>query len=185
MPKSVTFNEWGAILDIHSLSIDDLTENAMDRTIVPPLLAGRIDAGIAWFINDGVQARVQGQDTDWLKFSDIGLSIPSSTIIANLETIENDPETVAAFVRAVIRGWEFTRDNPDEAFSIFMEKQPQVDEVFNETKLPLVLELIESDQGLATFDAEAWENLKTLYMDSDLLKVDLDLSEVYTTEFLP
>lgn len=183
--KSVTYNEWEAIADIHELDRDAINEVAMDRGIVEPMLADRIDAGIAWLINDGVQLGVQGQETDWIPFSELGLEIPSSTLVANTETIEQNPEMVEAFVGAVLRGWQYTIDNPDEAVEIFKEYAPDADPVFNEEKLPLVLDLTESEQGLGHSNPDAWQNLKQLYQDSGLLEEDIDLSTVYTNDLMP
>lgn len=50
-----------------------------------------------------------------------------STINIRAESIENDPQTVAAFTRALTRALEFTDQNREEAFAIAREEFPTFD----------------------------------------------------------
>jgi NitT/TauT family transport system substrate-binding protein len=184
--KSVTYPEWQALAKMKNLDIKamKITEVGIDRAIVEPMLAKRIDAGIAWVINDGVQLQLK-QETGFLKFSDLGINIPSSTLITNKATMEKDPKMVKAFTAAVLKGWKYTQDNPKEAFQIIMKYAPKIDPIFNETKLPMVIELAKSPKGIGYNDPVKWENLKKLYSEFGLLKIDLDITKVYTNNFMP
>ena len=51
-----------------------------------------------------------------------------STINVKLSTIQNDPETVKAFVDGMKKGLAFVRDNKEEAFAIAKEEFPTMDE---------------------------------------------------------
>jgi|ADGO01.1.fsa_nt_gi ABC-type nitrate/sulfonate/bicarbonate transport systems, periplasmic components len=50
-----------------------------------------------------------------------------STINIRTESIENDPETVAAFTRGLVRALEFTDQNREEAFEIAKKEFPTFD----------------------------------------------------------
>lgn len=50
-----------------------------------------------------------------------------STLNIRAESIENDPETVAAFTRALVRALEFTDQNREEAFEIARKEFPTFD----------------------------------------------------------
>lgn len=182
--KSVTYTEWQAMEKMQGLDPKSVTEVAMDRAIVEPMMSKKIDAGIAWMINDGTQLQVNGFDVGLLPFKNLGLQIPSSTIVANSKDVAKNPELVKAFVGAVLKGWQYTIDHPDEAFEIFKKNAPKADVKFNQAKLPMVIDLLKSDKGLGYNNPAAWENLKKLYSDFGVLKSPVDLNQVYTNNFL-
>jgi len=183
---SVTYNEWEAVTEINNVDRDQINEIGVGENIVQALLADRVDAAIGWSFNQFLETKLKGGNVDFVSFDDLGLEIPSSTLVANSEMIASDPETVDAFVDAVLKGWEFTLDNPDEALDIFLNAHPEVDQEYNTEKLPLVLELVRAPdtETIGFSNQDAWEELKNFYEDSGLLEEDVSLDEVFTNEFV-
>src|SRR5436189_79759 len=69
------------------------------------LAAGKVDAIVGWTFNEALETTLKGVPTYTLKFDHLGLHVPGSTIIANTSMVKSDPQTVKAFVDAVLRGW--------------------------------------------------------------------------------
>lgn len=183
--KSFVYNEYRAILKLNDLDASKIREVHTESIITEPLLAGQIDGGIGVTYVDGILPALNGTEVDTIKFADLGLDVPSLTLVANTRTIEESPDVVEAFVAASLKGWEDVRADPDEAFEIFMEHNPEADEAFNKAKLPLVLEHMFSGDNFGENDATKWENLKQIYTDLELLGNPVELDEVFTNEFLP
>lgn len=126
---------------------------------------------------------------DWVLFRDVGLPMYSSSLIVNAATIEKKPDLVARFTRAFVRGWEYAKAHPDEAFALTIKAQPTLDNKYNKLKLPAVLGLLDSadaqKNGIGHSDRAGWESLQKALIDVDLLKEPVDLDKVYTNKFLP
>lgn len=183
--KSFVFNEYQAILKLNDLDRKKIQEVHTESIITEPLLAGQIDGGIGVTYVDGILPTLNGMEVDTIKFADLGLDVPSLTLVANTRTIEESPDIVEAFVAASLQGWEDVRDDPEEGFEIFKKHNPEADEVFNKAKLPLVLEHMFSAENFGENDSAKWENLKQIYTDLELLGNPVELDELFTNEFLP
>jgi NitT/TauT family transport system substrate-binding protein len=181
---SVTYNEWGAVADLNEVDRGQIDEVSVGENVVQAMLADRVDATVVWTFNQGLEIRLNGGEIDFLTFSDLGLDVPGSTIVANSELIEENPEVVDGFVDAVVKGWEDTLDDPEGALEAFYSYHDEVDHEYNDQKLPLVLELVPSDEGLGFSREESWTSLRDLYEDAELLGSDISPSDAYTNEFV-
>lgn len=181
---SVTYNEWEAVADLNDVDRSQIEEVSVGENIVQAMLADRVDAAVVWTFNQGLEIRLNGGEIAFLTFADLGLDVPGSTIVASSELIEEEPQVVDGFVDAVVKGWEDSLDDPEEALEIFYSYHDEVDHEYNDQKLPLVLELVSSDQGLGYSRDESWANLRDLYEDSELLGSEISASDAYTNEFV-
>ncbi len=187
--KSAVERQWQAVAKINHIDTGRITQVPADLAIAQLIIAGRIDAGVAFFFNDGIRPIAEGVDMDWILFRDVGLPMYSSSLIVNAETIEKKPDLVARFTRAFVRGWEYAKANPDEAFALTIKAQPTLDNKYNKLKLPAVLTLLDSadvqKNGVGHSDRAGWEALRKALVDVDLLKEPVSLDKVYTNKFLP
>lgn len=183
MPRSVTYNEWEAVARINDIDRDQINEVSMDRTVVEPLLSGRVDAAIAWALNDGTQIRQEGVDAEFIPFPELGLDIPASTLATSTDMLEDNPEAVEGMVNAVLRGWEFAMNNPDEALDIFFAQETGAEEDFNREKFPIALDLAGDPDTVGHNDEDAWSALIDLYLDAELLDEPLAIDDVITEGF--
>ncbi len=183
--ESSTYKEWQAVAALNDVDTSQVQEVAVGDAVVQAILTGRVDAIVGWTFNQGLQVQVEGGDVGFLRFGDEGLDIPNSTIAANTDLIESNPDEVSAFVRATAKGWDYTREHPDEALQMLFEEQPEIDVDYNTQKLPLVLDLMGDPGDFGAFDADSWAQLQDLYDSQDLLGRDVTLDgEVYTTDLL-
>ncbi|HEY0185928.1 MAG TPA: ABC transporter substrate-binding protein [Cellulomonas sp.] len=182
---SSTYKEWQALASLDGIDTSQIQEVAVGDAVVQSILTGQVDAIVGWTFNQGLQVQTEGGDVGFLKFGDLGLDIPNSTIAANTDLIASDPDLVSAFVRATAKGWEYTREHQDEALAMLFDAQPEIDVDYNTAKLPLVLELMGEADDFGAFDAESWQRLKDLYDEQGLLDSDVTLDgQVYTTDLL-
>lgn len=183
---SIVFQEYRAAASLNEIDVGKIDEVGVGESLTPALLSGRVAAITAIAHNQGVEAETEGMEVNYLFTSDLGLDVPGWTVTANTETIDSDPEMVEAFVEAIMKGWEFTLDNPDEALQIFLDAHPDVDVDYNTNKLPIILDLIGSPEGqpLGYSDPEAWDQLTELYLEAEVIEEEPDPSDVFTNEFV-
>jgi NitT/TauT family transport system substrate-binding protein len=187
--KSAVERQWRVVAKMQNIDTSKINEVPADLAVAQLIIAGRIDAGVAFFFNDGMRPIVEGIDMDWILFRDVGLPMYSSGLTVNAATIEKKPELVARFTRAFVRGWAYAKANPEEAFALTVKAQPTLDNKYNKLKLPAVLGLLDSPDtlknGVGHSDRAGWEALQKALVAVDLLKEPVDLDKVYTTKFLP
>lgn len=75
------------------------------------------------------QAEMEGMSFNYIPLNSLDerLDYYTPLIITNNDMIENDPETVQAFINAVKKGYEYAIDNPDESAEILSTYVPEYD----------------------------------------------------------
>lgn len=76
------------------------------------------------------QCHIPADELTVFNFYDLGVNIPEDGIYSTRGTWEARPQVSAAFARASMKGWEYARQNPDEALDAVMRR-------IDEEKLPV------------------------------------------------
>jgi NitT/TauT family transport system substrate-binding protein len=101
-------------LDPAKLTISNVAPPARATT----LLSGQIPA-IEFFVmaKPGLEAGAKGANAELrtLLLADHGLDLYSNGIAVTDDFLAKNPDVVKRFVRAALKGWKFTLDNPDKA----------------------------------------------------------------------
>lgn len=134
-----------------------------------------------------LKGRLDGYDLNYIPLTDFDKRLDYYTplFITNEKMIENDSETVAAFIQAVKKGYEYAIDHPKGAAEILYEIIPDSDKEF----------LIQSQEYLSKqyrADAEAWGIMKdevwdryTQFMnESGLITHSISADQQYTNEYI-
>jgi NitT/TauT family transport system substrate-binding protein len=186
--KSVVDKQWEAVARIHKIDRKKITEIPSDRVVAQLMSAGKLDAAVAFFFNDGLLLEAKGQPTGWLLFSDLGLKVYSTSLVVHEDTIKEKPDLVRRFTKAFIRGWTYSKERPEEALDIFLKANPNIDPVYSKLKLPAVLGLTESDDtkknGLGYSNKAGWEAMQRALIDMKLMESPIDVTKVFTNEYL-
>ncbi len=123
-----------------------------------------------------------------LLWADYGFQAYSNAIITTEKMTEENPDLIRRFLKASLRGWEFTLKNPEEAIKILAEYHPiNIQDYL--ANLRLVMDFFRSDDykknGLGHIDPAAMAatvDLVDTYMGVD---VTFSAQDMYTNEFLP
>jgi NitT/TauT family transport system substrate-binding protein len=106
-----------------------------------------------------------------------------STLNVRLESITKQPETVAKFVRAVMKGLQATYANPAEAAEIARKEFPTMPpEDLKATIDRSFKDEIWSRDGLVS--QQAWTTSKSVVMDAGMLKQDVPYAGVIDMQFV-
>lgn len=123
--------------------------------------------------------------------SDYGYPPYATTIETTKGMIEDRPDVVKRFVQASMEGWKSYLENPEPGNRLIMEANPEMtpEQIAYGIEKMKEYELITGGdaqtQGIGVMTEERWQKIKDFMVEADLASEDLDLSEVYTLEFLP
>lgn len=178
-----------AILFAAGLKASDVTMDSIGFTQVESLVTGRDEAVSVYTANEPVQLRAQGYQVHELRVAD-HVHLASNGLITNEKTIAENPDLVRSMVQAILRGLEYTIDNPDEAYQIskkYVENLSSLsleDEATQKLVLITSIELWKADR-LGYSDPLAWKNMQDVLLSMGWMKQALDLNAAYSNDFLP
>ncbi|UTR16231.1 ABC transporter substrate-binding protein [Salipaludibacillus sp. LMS25] len=141
------------------------------------LITERVDAVIGAYINHEVPVlKHEGYDVQYFNPVDFGVpSFHELVIVTNETMMEEDPSTVEAFNRAIVKGFNDMKENPEESLDIlFMhedqENFPLIREV-EEEGLEILLSKMESDEeAFSTQNEDVWEETVKWLSDTGFLE---------------
>jgi NitT/TauT family transport system substrate-binding protein len=186
--RSNTEKQWRAVAKIQNLDTSKIKEVPADRAIAQLIENKNIDAGVAFYFNDGLKVVSDGTPMSWILFTDAGLQIYSTALLTHADMIKEHPDLVRRFTRAFLKGWTYSASNPKEALDIFVKANPTVDAKYSALKLPEVLKLTQSEDskqnGLGHSTKESWEAMQKALIDMEMMKAPVDVTQVFTNDFL-
>lgn len=138
-----------------------------------------------------MNAKVNKIDVDSFFFKDINpvFDYYSPVLVANNDLINNDPETVKAFLSATKKGYEFAIDNPEEAAQILIKGDDTgslvgSEELVIESQKYMANEYIAEAEKWGYIDAARWNAFYQWLNDEKLVEKDLELNSYFTNDYL-
>lgn len=158
--------------------------------LMSSMTTGNVDATIGCLVNHEVpQMEEEGFAVSWFDLDDYGVpTYYEGVFLANDDAIENDSETLKAFLRASARGFADMQADPEEALRILLDNQNEenfpLSETVERSSMETLLPLMETAEAqfLSQSDACWRENIDWMLeqglIDSapslDEVRVDLD-----------
>lgn len=96
----------------------------------PMLMTGQVDAIIAWVTDVsryGAQAAEAGKKLVVTPWSDSGIEMYATSLVAADRFLTERPEVARRFVEAYRKSIEYCRDNPDDAAQAVVDSVPELD----------------------------------------------------------
>lgn len=165
-------NEWEIFAAMAAEGLDSTTVQIITQDFnMNAFLQGDIDAAQAMTYNEYAQLLetvdpdtgelYQPEDFNVISYEDTVGAMLQDAIWADTERLESDEEyadTAVAFLKAVIKGWVFARDNPDEAAAITLENGSAWGPSHELWMMNEINKLIwPSPDGIGIIDEAAWQ----------------------------
>lgn len=123
-----------------------------------------------------------------MEFGDY-LKIYSNGLLVTEDYLAKNPDVVRRFVRASIKGWQYTFENPDEAVKLLLKDQPLLDPAIAKAEALIVQGLMQSPEaekyGLGYMDEGKMRQTRDLMLRLNEVKASVPLSDIYTNAYLP
>lgn len=178
-----------ALLDQAGLSESDveLINVGFDPRV---LTEGQIDVYPVFKSNEPNTLQNLGFDLVMWDAADHGIPTLGLAYVATEKMVEEDPETLAAFMRAVVRGIEFAAENEEAALDAVMEhvgvdSDREHQRFILETELADATSEVTEEGGVGYQTIEQWQELADLLATYDALPEDFDASSAFTVDLLP
>ena len=178
-----------ALLEANGLQESDMTLDSIGYTTAEALANGQDDAVVIYVANEPVQLEAQGYTVNTLRVSDY-TDLIGNGLITSQKVIEENPDLVRAIVSATWEGIRYTSEHPDEAFEICKQYVDNLADLTPEEQ-EIQRQVLENSITLyhveknGVSDLQTWQNMQSLLVDMGLLTQELDLSQVFSNDFLP
>lgn len=148
------------------------------------------DIDFAWiyYAWTGVEAELRGEKINMVYLTDYSdkLDYYTPVIATNEKLIENNPETVKAFMAAVSKGYQYAIDEPEKSADILIQAVPDLDpELVKASQKWLAPKYQDDAPRWGEQKAEVWKNYMDWMLGKGLLEKEIDVDKAFTNEFLP
>lgn len=178
---------------------NDLDPSSLQiANVAPPARAGALLTGqvpaIEFFVmsRPGLEkgAETAGTSLSTYLLADHGLDLYSNGIGVSDEFLEANPEIVSKFVRASLKGWKFTLDNPEAAADHMMAAIDGLDRDTVLAEIEVVRDLVVTadtqENGLGWFDeGRMGSGLRFVLDNVGVTGTAPAATDLYATGFLP
>lgn len=165
--------------------IDEKSINEVPAlTGISQILTDKVDAKMAYEMNDAVLLELEGEDVNVLSFRDYGVKVYADTIFTTKEMIENNPEKVKKFLRASIKGWREAINNPEKAINQLLEVNSSLNYEHQLGYLKGSIPIILTDQKIGFSEKAVWQEMIDNLYEFGTIKNKIDVNQVFTNEFL-
>lgn len=179
-----------AVLKVNGLTRDDITIIQVDAAAKPVMvMEGQADALLGGLSDQPFLMQEKGFNTEAVTFAELGVSLLGFAVIANDDTIEENPDLVRRFVKATSRAWEAARANPESVMSALHTVNPDFNLERGLKQLNVMLALMDTPSTAgnpAGFHAEKdWADQIELLKQYRGLETDLPATAFFTNDFIP
>ena len=99
--------------------------------------------------------------------------------------IEQDPETVQAFVTAVLKGYEYAIENPEETADILIAEEPDLNPELVKRSQEWLSPLYQEDAPVwGTQEEKRCVDYAKFMYDENIIEVEVDASAAFTNQFI-
>ena len=179
-----------ALAQVNGIDPDKVTfVNIAAEAKYSALAAKQVDVIFDYYSGAPFYHKAMGRENvKYMMFADWGVDVYSNALVASEKYIKENPGIIKRFVKASLRGWEFTLKNPEEAIEIMARQRPEIDKPVLLANLKLIIDLFRTNRykqnGIGWVDDKKMsDSIKIIARYQDL-KVDMKTKEVYTNEFL-
>lgn len=150
-------------------------------------LENKVD--IKWYYQgwDCIKAKMAGFELNYMPLSDFDqrLNYYTPVIIANNDVLENDPETVRKFMKAVKKGYEYAIEKPAKSAEILHKYAPDYElEFLKESQEFLSTQYSKDSDTWGLMKDDVWDNYTEFMVEYGLIKKSIPASQQYTNEFI-
>ncbi len=178
---------WRGLLDKAGLQESDVKVQDIGFTQAAAIQQGKVDAVVGYTNNEPIVLRANGIDVDVIPVSDYAAMVANG-IVTNEKTIQENPQLVRGFVRALLRGVQDAIADPELAFNTSKKFVDGLgsDATKDDIQKQVLAESIKLWQApvLGRSDPAAWDETQQVLLKMGLLKAKIPADQLYTNQFV-
>ncbi len=174
-----------SVMNYVGADYSDVTMIDVGFDLMSSMTTGNVDATIGCLVNHEVpQIEEEGFSVNWFDLDEYGVpTYYEGVFLANDNAIENDSETLKAFLRASAKGFADMKANPEEALQILLANQNEENFPLSETverkSVEVLLPMMETaDAAFLSQSDECWQENIDWMLEQGLISETVALDEV-------
>lgn len=176
------------VLESGGVTLDDVEVVTVGFDLMPALLGGRVDALIgAYYVHESILAEQQGNPVTAIAIEEYGVpEYYELVLVTSGEMVREQPEVVAAFVAAVVAGYQAAEEDPQRAVDELVAAYPETSEELEREGIQRLIPYW-TDEGTVPFgtqEEERWTSFADWMLENGLLSEEVDATEAFTNEFV-
>ena len=174
-----------SIMNYVGADYSDVTMIDVGFDLMSSMTTGNVDATIGCLVNHEVpQMEEEGFEVNWFSLDDYG--VPTNyegVFVANDDAIENDSETLKAFLRASAKGFADMQADPEEALRILLANQNEenfpLSETVERSSINVLLPIMETEDARFLSQSDAcWQENIDWMLEQGLIDAAVPLDDV-------
>lgn len=171
------------ILQSFGSSVDDIIF-VEEEFVLGPLVDGDVDVMGVYRTDRGQRLLNLGYSVQFLQPEDYGVLYYEELLFTTTEFAENNTDTMSAFMRATMRGWEYALENRDDAIASIIAFDTSLDSETVASIWDATVPLIDDGEGLLLMDEPVFSDMQTLMLEQGIIEEPIDISTYFTNEFV-
>lgn len=174
-----------SIMNYVGADYSDVTMIDVGFDLMSSMTTGNVDATIGCLVNHEVpQMEEEGFSVNWFDLDEYGVpTYYEGVFLANDDAIENDSQTLKAFLRASAKGFADMKANPEAALEILLNNQNKENFPLSETverkSMEVLLPMMETaDAAFLSQSDECWQENIDWMLEQGLISKTVALDEV-------
>ncbi len=181
---------WPAVVAINQLDAGKIELVQMDPATKPiAVMEKRVDAILGGLQDQPLLIREKGHEPMVIPFYDVGVNTIGMSIIAHPNLVKDNPDLVARFVRASVKSYEATREDPAAAVEAIRKAKTDLDPDSMQTGIVGNFELIAAGtpagKPIGYGPPESWEQTLEMMRKYREMSYDGKSTDFYTNDFIP
>lgn len=122
----------------------------------------------------------EGEAVRFLRPSDHGVRFVANSVVTSRKMVETRPETVRAFLKALLAGWRaaLAPENAATAFATVQAEDKDTDDEILAEQLRITRQLIQPDAAvpIGTIDVAAWRQTEAIMLDQKQIDAPVEVT---------
>jgi PAS domain S-box-containing protein len=136
-----------------------------NRVGMAALLSGQVDAEYGYMTNEPFLNQQAGREMHYIQPVNYGVDFYGDTLFTNERQVQEHPAQVAALRRAVVRGWQYALENPDEVISILLDRYPGLKREALQFEAQHIRDLVKPDiVKIGHMNSERWRRMADTFV---------------------
>lgn len=171
------------ILTRVGLTPDQITE-ANDAAF-DDLYSGKVDIATGFVTTQLVDAQRAGYELNVIYPDDYGVHSLSDIIFATDTFLAQHHDLALRFLRATLKGWTYTVENPVQAAAFVAKYKPDADLSYETATLTASLPYINTGEDqIGWMKPDIWAGMEQTSREQGVITKPVDVTQVYTLQFL-
>jgi NitT/TauT family transport system substrate-binding protein len=167
---------------------------SMDPPLRETMLArGEVDAITAFYFTSMFNLNARGikdEEIVAFKYPEYGVKLYGNTVLASQRFIDQNPQAISAFLRALSKGIRDVVANPDDAIKYVKERDPLIDEALEKRRLRMAIDLVIAtpefkSNGIGGVNKIKLEDTVNQVVSAFGLKTTPNTEAIFNSSFLP